>query len=205
MVENKEIQTVDTRTEVLDVDGTNAKLASMMAFVKQNLKKDKDFMSIQGDKPTLLKSGAEKMNILMGYCPHYEKTKEVMNPDDKFYYVEIKCSLKNKQGNIVAECLGSCNNQERNRKNIAFADALNTVLKIAEKRAYVGATLNANALSQFYTQDLEDCAEEHTGVNTAKQVFTCSVCAGPVTENVAKYSREKRGKVLCMECQKKQI
>lgn len=41
-------------------------------------------------------------------------------------------------------------------------DQVNTVLKMCEKRAYVGATLNATSASEFYTQDLEDHAEDST-------------------------------------------
>lgn len=39
------------------------------------------------------------------------------------------------------------------------ADYYNTVLKIAKKRAMVDATLTATAASDFFTQDLEDMAE----------------------------------------------
>jgi len=162
---NKEIETVEPTTEIIDIKGASSKLAAMMAFVKQNLRKGHDYMSIAGGKPTLLKSGAEKMNILMGYSAEYHKTKEVMNPTDSFYYVEIKCVLNSKNGSEVAQCIASCNNKERNRQNIAFPDSLNTVLKMAEKRAYVGATLNANALSQFYQQDIEDAANGKTVEN----------------------------------------
>ena len=212
MEENKQIQTVDSTTEIVDVKGASNKLAALMEFVKENLKKGNDYMSIQGGKPSLMKSGAEKMNILVGYSAEYEKISQVMNPTDNYYYVEVKCTLRNKQGQKVAECLASCNNQEKARKNIAFADALNTVLKMAEKRAYVGATLNANALSQFYTQDLEDeQAEEHPEVVYGKKDITkdsfgaeylCSACGTPISEKVAKFSVDKFGKMLCFNHQK---
>lgn len=159
MEKEKQIQTVEPTTETgqIDIVGASNRLNAMMQFVKQNLRKGRDYMSIGGGKPTLLKSGAEKMNILMGYSATYDKTKEVMNPTDQTYYVEIKCVLRHAKSNcIVAEGIASCNNKEKARMNIPFYDSLNTVLKVAEKRAYVAATLNANALSQFYTQDLDD-------------------------------------------------
>ena len=202
MEENKQIQTVDSTTEAVDISGASSKLKAMVQFIKQNLKKGTDYMSIQGGKPTLLKSGAEKMNILMGYSAEYVKIKEVMNPADKFYYVEVKCTLRSmKSGVIVAEGLASCNNQEKAKINIDFADSLNTVLKIAEKRAYVGATLNANALSQFYTQDLEDNVDAKKDSKGA--ILTCVSCGREVSQKVAEYSAQKHGSILCMECQKK--
>jgi hypothetical protein len=40
--------------------------------------------------------------------------------------------------------------------NSDFGDIINTVLKIAQKRAYVAATLSATNASDYFTQDLED-------------------------------------------------
>lgn len=170
METNRQIQTVAPTTDIETIDANVAskKLASMMAFIKQNLKKGTDYMSIAGGKPTLLKSGAEKMNILMGFGAEYEKTKEIMNKDDQTYYVEIKCTLRHlKSGVAIAQAIGSCNNKEKARQHLAFYDSLNPVLKIAEKRAYVAATLNANALSQFYSQDLDDEVTQNR-INAAK-------------------------------------
>lgn len=159
-------------------------------------------MSIAGGKPTLLKAGAEKMNILVGYSAEYDKTKEIINPADGFYYVEVKCILRNKDGRKVAECIASCNNHEKARKGMAFYDALNSVLKIAEKRAYVGATLNANALSQFYTQDLDD--SDIDGKKDSKgALLHCTGCGKEIAQNVADFSAKKVGKLLCRVCQGK--
>lgn len=198
--ENKQIQTADSAAEELDVFGASNKLAQMWNFIRENLQKGIDYMSIGGGKPTLLKSGAEKMNILVGYAAEYEKIKEIMNPQDRFYHVEVKCTLRNKEGRKVAECLASCNNKEKAREKLSFADSLNPVLKIAEKRAYVGATLNANALSQFYTQDLEDEAEKK---DSNGAVLCCSGCGNEIAQNVAKFSSERFGKLLCRNCQGK--
>jgi hypothetical protein len=52
--------------------------------------------------------------------------------------------------------------------NTEFADIINTVQKIAQKRAYVAATLSATNASDYFTQDLEDYIEVeaiHTGGN----------------------------------------
>lgn len=44
--------------------------------------------------------------------------------------------------------------------NPDIADAINTVYKMAQKRAYVAATLSATGLSSRFTQDLEDMSDE---------------------------------------------
>ena len=89
------------------------------------------------------------------------------------------------------------------RRNIEFADSLNTVLKMAEKRAYVGATLNANALSQFYTQDLEDeqDSKEEPKRDNRGAVLCCIGCGKEVSQKVADYATRTYGRILCMSCQ----
>lgn len=202
MESDKQIQTVDPTTEIIDTKGASSKLAAMFAFMKANLKKGNDYMSIAGGKPTLLKSGAEKMNILMGYSAEYEKIRDIMNRDDKTYYVEVKCVLSDRNGRKIAEGIGSCNNQEKNRKNMDFYDSLNTVLKMAQKRAYVGATLNANALSQFYTQDLEDTVEDQKR-DERGAILNCTNCGVEISQKVAEWSKEHfNGTILCVKCQK---
>ena len=47
--------------------------------------------------------------------------------------------------------------QETGRKpNPEIFDQINTLLKMAQKRAHVGATINATSASEFFTQDVED-------------------------------------------------
>ncbi len=41
-------------------------------------------------------------------------------------------------------------------KNVDIADQINTLLKMADKRALVAATLIATGLSEYFTQDIED-------------------------------------------------
>ena len=53
--------------------------------------------------------------------------------------------------------------------NPDIADVYNTVLKMAKKRAYVDATLTATAASDFFTQDVEDFAQEPTQPRPATQ------------------------------------
>jgi hypothetical protein len=51
--------------------------------------------------------------------------------------------------------------QQAGRKaNPDAADVVNTVLKMAYKRAKVATTINATSASEFFTQDVEDFALE---------------------------------------------
>lgn len=82
--------------------------------------------------------------------------------EDKSYglyrYV-FRCRLVRQDGMILGECVGSCSTLEE--KYISRPrDCENTVIKMGQKRAYVGATLNAYGLSDRFTADVDDVAGE---------------------------------------------
>lgn len=52
------------------------------------------------------------------------------------------------------------------KENEDIADVYNTVLKISKKRAYVDATITLGALSDLFTQDIEDFRDESTAAST---------------------------------------
>lgn len=52
--------------------------------------------------------------------------------------------------------------------NPDFADVINTVRKMADKRAYIAATLSATGASQWFTQDMEDKPEDDSAAVGAK-------------------------------------
>jgi hypothetical protein len=92
-------------------------LRQLQEFVKEVMVPDVDFGVIPGtgNKPTLLKPGAEKLNEVYGYAPHVE----IMEKDEDwkehppFFNYTVKCSLISKRtGVTVAEGVGSCNSME---------------------------------------------------------------------------------------------
>ena len=127
-------------------------------YVKNHMTVGEDYGVIPGgNKPTLFKPGAEKLNAVFGLSPMVEVSNRVENWDDGFVAYEMKVTLLNKRtGVIEAEGIGSCNSRERRYKNQDAAGIANTVLKMAKKRALVDATLSATRASGMFTQDLED-------------------------------------------------
>ncbi len=73
--------------------------------------------------------------------------------------------------------------QETGRKpNPEIFDQVNTILKMAEKRAHMLATINATSASEFFTQDVEDTAKEEpidTGDHPTDQVRDQKVTNSP--------------------------
>lgn len=127
-------------------------------YVKNHMTVGEDYGVIPGgNKPTLFKPGAEKLNAVFGLSPMVEVSNRVEDWDNGFVAYEMKVTLLNKRTGIVeAEGIGSCNSRERRYKNQDAAGIANTVLKMAKKRALVDATLSATRASGMFTQDLED-------------------------------------------------
>lgn len=154
------------------------------------MKQGVDFGSIPGtgkvkvegkwvEKMVLLKPGAEKLCTFFGLSSTMELvssfedwTGEKSGGIPLFAYA-YKCTLW--RGDVkVAECVGACNSKEKkyryrwegsdnNRKQVENTepyDQINTLHKMAQKRAYVGATLIAVNASEFFTQDLEEIEVE---------------------------------------------
>jgi hypothetical protein len=76
------------------------------------------------------------------------------------YRYVVRCQLiRRSDGMIVGEGYGSCSTMESKYVDRP-RDSENTALKIAKKRAMVDATLTGFALSDRFTQDVEEATEE---------------------------------------------
>jgi len=127
------------------------------AVVAKYLKAGRDYDRLPNtSKPTLLKSGAEILAGVFGFRTTAKVINRIENYEKQFVLYEVCVTVVDKEGNIVAEGLGSCNSRERKYFKSDFATILNTVLKIAKKRAYVDAVLTATHASKVFTQDIED-------------------------------------------------
>lgn len=157
----------------------------MRGFIKQVLEEGRDYGLIPGvDKPSLLQPGAQRINVGFGVIPHYTTIEAQVDHDrvvewskrKKVYqnrqwtgdwsiesgtsigvyrYV-VRCELVHRDtGIVVGESLGVCSSMESKYIDRP-RDSENTCLKMAAKRAFVGATLTAYGLSDEFTQDVED-------------------------------------------------
>lgn len=165
------------------------KISDLHELIQSMLSKDYDYGVIPGTaKPTLLKPGAEKICMLFGLTPRYEFLQNIEDYNNKFFSYSFKCILL-KNESIVAEGVGSCNSKEKKYRylivnnlsenyvgerekiqdrygnikyrveNFEIFNYINTILKMAKKRAFVDAILQVASLSEMFTQDLEDLSE----------------------------------------------
>ena len=179
------IETVD----IDNISTTMNKIAQMQAVVQKTLKQGHDFGEVPGtSKPTLLKPGGEKICMLFGLNPEYEFLQTTEDYDKEFFSYNIRCTLF-RNGQPVAQGVGSCNSKEKKYRYInvdtipdnymgaseSFTDKygrikykinnpdicslVNTILKMAKKRAFIDAVLQVASLSEVFTQDLEDMGD----------------------------------------------
>lgn len=203
------IETVD----IDNISTTMNKIAQMQAVVQKTLKQGHDFGEVPGtSKPTLLKPGGEKICMLFGLNPEYEFLQVTEDYDKEFFSYNIRCTLF-RNGQPVAQGVGSCNSKEKKYRFInvdtipenymgaseSFTDKygrtkykinnpdicslVNTILKMAKKRAFIDAVLQVASLSEVFTQDLEDMGdliqqENENSTMTLEQATTIKLSFG---------------------------
>jgi len=200
----KALSIIDS-VDLQQVSATMQKIAQFQAVVQRTLKKDHDYGIIPGtgDKPTLLKPGAEKILMLMGLTSEYDVIEKVQDYDKGFFAFTVKCTLYKKDLKIT-EGVGHANTKEakyarrwvtekklpdgvdknsllKREKEGRYGKyteyqienddpytLVNTVLKVAKKRAQVDAVLTVASLSEIFTQDLEDYEDIQLQVQQAQ-------------------------------------
>ena len=176
---------IDT-VEIDNIATTMNKIAQMQAVVQKTLKNGQDYGEIPGtNKPTLLKPGGEKICMLFGLNPEYDFLQTTEDYEKEFFSYNIRCTLY-RNGQAVAQGVGSCNSKEKKYRfmnvdivpenyigyqeeitdkygrvrykinNTDVCSLVNTILKMAKKRAFIDAVLQVASLSEVFTQDLED-------------------------------------------------
>lgn len=136
------------------------RIEMLQNFVKEMMVEGQDYGIIPGcKKPSLYKSGAEKLCDIFGLSKHIEIINRLEDWDNKVFHYEVKAVLVNKRtGHVEAEGIGCCNNREKKYSSQDAYNVINTVLKMAKKRALIDAVLSATRSSGIFTQDVEDFA-----------------------------------------------
>jgi hypothetical protein len=134
---------------------------SIRDFISKCMVDKVDYGLIKGtNKPSLYQPGAQKLlkfaNLTHSFPPADFAKTENWNDNPPFLHYMVRCVLHDKDGKPVGESYGSCNSREAMYVKQGAAAVANTLVKMAQKRAYVGATVATLGLSQEFTQDMED-------------------------------------------------
>jgi len=160
---------------------------ALRANMKAILREDVDYGVIPGtgNKPSLLKPGAEKLLQWFGFGHAMNRSETERDASGNWMGVTYRCTVTKAMPDgrtvTVAECEGCAGydedhfyttaeqaeakeraNAERYRRAVnkakfaEFRAPRNSVIKMAQKRAMVGAALQATSASSLFTQDMED-------------------------------------------------
>lgn len=184
VTQNEMMNLIDT-IEIDSISGSLMKINKIQGVIQQTLKSGHDYDTIPGtNKPTLLKPGAEKILMMFGLTSEYEVIEKVEDWKAGVFAYTVRCILS-RGGTKITEGLGSCNSKEDKYRyrwvfendvpagldketlkknnynkyrieNDEIYSQVNTILKMAKKRAQVDATLTTASLSELFTQDMED-------------------------------------------------
>ena len=113
------------------------------------------------------------------------------------YRYVVRCDLKIRGSDVViASAIGVCSSLESKYIDRP-RDCENTILKMGEKRAMVGATLHAYGLSDRFTQDVEDIAD-NMAASTGAEVVDAVIVPDPVAP-AAKATAPRAERVMSPE------
>lgn len=152
----------------------HARRVLLSKFIYSQMRDRIDFGVIPGTQnPTLYKPGAEKLAKLFGLGSRIVHREVKVDLEKNFAMASYTVEVYHLQtGTVVSQLEGTCNSQEKKYKErkiydrqtrketgvepTPVGDILNTIGKMAQKRAYVGAIIQATGASDFYTQDVDD-------------------------------------------------
>ena len=118
--------------------------------------------------PSLWKSGAEK--ILTGFGLYYDVVLTDSHKDYEkgFFYYEFTARAYDIDGKVVRCGVGCCNTSESSFGMAGGFNSANSAIKKAKKRAVVDLALTIGSLSDMFTQDIEDDANEQRAAEILK-------------------------------------
>lgn len=211
----------EVERQELSVEEVIRQVAKVQRLMGEVLKDGEHYGKIPGcgDKPTLLKAGAEKLAFTFRLAPRFFGEREAIDLGNGHREYVIRCELYSiPTQRLMGEGLGSCSTMEtkyrfrsgpkvgtgrpvpkeywnmrsseprkaqeiiggkgfsvgkneagaweiteqgEQAENPNIADVYNTVLKMAKKRAVVDATITALAVSDIFTQDLEEIVKDY--------------------------------------------
>lgn len=146
-------------------------------------------------------------SILESLKPLLKKYTAVVNISDDLiligerYYIESTASFIDADTGEKVE-VKALAREEENKKGMDASQLTGSTSSYARKYALNGlfAIDDTKDSDSTNTHGKEDKADTSTSNNT----YRCNSCAKVIPQNVAKFSYQKFGKALCIDCQKKE-
>ncbi len=164
-------ETIQTTITILSMPELEERMQLVQQVMRRVMQRGIHYAVIPGtEKPTLLQPGAEKLAVTFRLAPNFVCMDKVEDWDDGFFAYRFRCELVSQtNGTLMSSGEGSCNSRERRYRNQDAFNVANTVLKMAQKRAFVSAVIKGVGASDLFTQDLEDYDDVARAVASAQQ------------------------------------
>jgi len=142
---------------VMTIEEAVGQANALRTAVRDVLKEDVDYGVIPGTaKPSLLKPGAEWLLKLFGFGHHFDIISTDRNDAGEMTGITYRCTVTRPLPTGIVVTVATCDGYaSRDEKKWSKAP-WNTIIKMAQKRAMVGAALQATGTSGSFTQDMED-------------------------------------------------
>ena len=133
------------------------------AVIRKILVAGRDYGQIKGfPKPSLFKSGAERLLPYFGYTTRAELVACTELWQDGFVAYTVKVTAMDRYGHEIGNGYGTCNSRERRFAKVSVFDAANCAIKLSVKRGICDVALRVCCASFFLGQDLEDLPVDTT-------------------------------------------
>lgn len=138
----------------------NEEYEQFIRLLNEVFVKDADYMEqdYRNGRKVLLKGGAERALYIAGGRVSQIKIEHIWETDEnqrKHYTAIVETTLVDKDDNFLSLGVGICSTRERKYEKQPY-DSINTVVKMAKKRAFVDAVISGLNLSSLFTQDMEE-------------------------------------------------
>ena len=187
------------------VERAKKRAEMLRSILRELFVEGQDFVRV-GDRLVLTKAGAETLLACFELVAVPAVTERMKLDEDALVSVdgvlrarhgiyEVRCTvtLQSHTGIVVSRASGSANSNESWCSGLSIWDSANSVLKMAEKRALLAATLLAVGGSAVFTQDLEDlCEEQRAALVTSPMPATVPAAQTSQTPQVASARPEVR-------------
>ena len=166
------------------LDEMAAALTAAEQLKRHIMRRGVDYGTVPGaKKPSLYKAGAERACQFYGLSHRMERVEVERTAEGKPWGITYKCFVFKVLSDGREVPLGDCEGfagydesrfwdrvyeksgpnkgnpkRDADGKDVLNPSPWNSVMKMADKRAYVGAVLKATGMSDFFTQDIEDYA-----------------------------------------------
>ena len=196
-----------TKLVKMDVKTIQAQKNSMLELLQKSMQEGLDYGVIPGTTgKSLFAAGADKLAKFFHLYPDYETQAAIEHFDEKpFFYYRVKCVLLDDEGSVRGSAIKIAHTKElgyRKLDNSQILNKANSVLSMAEKRAFVGAVKSASLAREIFKESFDidettgeiltmDDADDDEKHQTMKRLFATAAERGFEPEQVKSLAKRK--------------